>query len=90
MDSGVNAAVRMLLDFILFLKKKKVSMAVYAAPFPIIYLRVFVSSSSCLLFVFSLLLSMTGLPPSSHQNSRLAEEDLINLCVLPLKLNIGN
>lgn len=65
-------------------------MVVCAIPFPIVYLFIFVSSSCCLLFVFSILLSVTSLPPSSHQNSRFAEEYLINLCILPLKLNVGN
>lgn len=52
--------------------------------------HIFVSFSCCLFFVLSLLLSMTHLPPISDQNSRFAEDYLINLYILPLKLDVGN
>lgn len=49
-----------------------------------------VPSSCCLFVVLSLLLSMTHLPPLSDQNSCSAEDYLINVCILTLKLNGGN
>lgn len=52
--------------------------------------HIFVSFSCCLFFVLSLLLPMTHLPPISDQNSRFAEDYLINLYILPLKLDVGN
>lgn len=79
----------MLLESIVLLKNKLFYVEC-ANAFPLIYLCIFVPSSCDFLFLFSLLLSMTALPPSSHQNSHFAEECLIYLYVFTLKVNIGN
>lgn len=79
----------MLLESIVLLKNKLFYVE-GATAFPLIYLCIFVSSSCDLLLLFSLLLSMTALPPSSHQNSHFAEEYLIYLYIFTLKVHIGN